>query len=137
MPRGFKHTPEARAKMSAALRGRPWSEARRAKGNGRLGLKHSPETVERMRVVQTGNVNARTAPIKGECVYCFAPAQTFDHVVPRGRPGWNSPDNVVPACYSCNGDKQDRTPEEWFAGKPTGMRKGSWRPQHVAGLLAD
>ncbi len=55
------------------------------------------------------------APVLGECIYCFGPAQTMDHVIPRGRPGWDDPANLLPACYSCNSSKNDRTPDEWLA----------------------
>jgi hypothetical protein len=55
------------------------------------------------------------APVLGECVYCDAPAQTWDHVIPRGRPGADDPDNLMPACWDCNRAKGARTPEEWFS----------------------
>jgi 5-methylcytosine-specific restriction endonuclease McrA len=41
------------------------------------------------------------------CAYCGAPYESIDHVVPLSRGGANVADNVVPACLSCNGSKQD------------------------------
>src|ERR1035437_5733582 len=119
-PRG-PLTPEHRAAISAGKKGRsvrqpPHSpDTRRALSAAKKGHSTSPEHREKLRIAGMGNTNARNAPIKGECVYCGAPAQTYDHVIPRGRPGWDDPDNVVPACYWCNTSKKDRTPEEWFA----------------------
>lgn len=91
---GRQHTPEARAAISAALAGKPRPRSR-------------------------GNQNAvgqsrANDPIIGECVYCGGTATTRDHVIPRGRPGWDTPDNVVPACKSCNAMKKNRTPDEWW-----------------------
>ena len=100
---GRKLTPEHRAAISAASKGHPVSPEQRAKiAAAHLG-------------VGVGNRYAKDAPVLGECAYCFAPAQTRDHVIPRGRPGWDDPENVVLACWSCNTWKHNRTPEEWFA----------------------
>ena len=52
-------------------------------------------------------------PITGTCVYCGAPAETRDHVVPRSRGGSDDPANIVMACRSCNSTKGTRTPQEW------------------------
>ena len=46
----------------------------------------------------------------GCCVYCGAPADTVDHVVPYARSQDNSLDNLVAACRSCNSRKGDRSP---------------------------
>lgn len=50
------------------------------------------------------------------CVYCKKRlplhSLTIDHVTPRGLGGQTSWDNVVAACYECNGRKGCRTPEE-------------------------
>jgi 5-methylcytosine-specific restriction endonuclease McrA len=89
-----KRSYETRAKMRAA----------------KIGKKLSPEH----RATLLGNRRFRDAPVKGECVYCGNPATTRDHVIPRGRPGWDDPDNIVLACSWCNFSKGDRTPEEWF-----------------------
>jgi 5-methylcytosine-specific restriction endonuclease McrA len=71
----------------------------------RRGLKFSKE-----------NVYARD---KGRCGYCgllvpFAQV-TLDHVLPRTRGGTTRWENIVVACFGCNQNKRDRTPEQ--AGK--------------------
>ncbi len=45
---------------------------------------------------------------QGLCAYCPLPADTMDHIVPTARGGRHTPDNVVPACRSCNSRKGDR-----------------------------
>jgi 5-methylcytosine-specific restriction endonuclease McrA len=89
---------ETRRKLSVALRGRVFTDAHRA----------------RISSAKMGNTGTIDATVKGECVYCFGPATTHDHVIPRGRPGWDDPENVVLACHSCNASKRNRTPEEWL-----------------------
>lgn len=84
-------TPEVRAKISAAMKGKPKSE------------QHRRQLVEIL----------KNPKVIGECVYCGEPATQQDHVVPRGRLGWE--DHLVPACRRCNDSKNNRTPEEWFA----------------------
>ena len=50
------------------------------------------------------------------CWYCGASeAPTLDHVMPRSRGGADDPENLVPACKSCNSSKGAKTPEEWRA----------------------
>ena len=50
------------------------------------------------------------------CQYCgneFPLGQlTYDHVVPRAQGGKTRWENIVMACYSCNGRKGRRTPEQ-------------------------
>ena len=38
----------------------------------------------------------------GKCVYCGAPAQEIDHVIPRSNGGSNSTYNLVASCRACN-----------------------------------
>ena len=40
-----------------------------------------------------------------ECSYCAKTADTIDHVWPRSRGGDDHPNNLVPACRSCNSSK--------------------------------
>ncbi len=57
------------------------------------------------------------------CAYCRAEGKmTLDHVVPLVRGGKHSPENIVPACESCNYSKQDRLLEElgWVCFMPDG-----------------
>ncbi|GAA0619146.1 HNH endonuclease [Sporichthya brevicatena] len=44
----------------------------------------------------------------GRCVYCGAPANSVDHVIPRSRGGQHTWENVVAACRRCNHVKSDR-----------------------------
>jgi 5-methylcytosine-specific restriction endonuclease McrA len=39
------------------------------------------------------------------CVYCDAPAETIDHVIPRTRGGGSTYENCVAACVRCNRKK--------------------------------
>jgi 5-methylcytosine-specific restriction endonuclease McrA len=54
----------------------------------------------------------------GYCHYCKEyepPIQlTPDHVIPIGKGGANSLENVVAACLFCNIGKQDKSAEEWL-----------------------
>lgn len=104
---------ETREKIAASLRGTVVPEERRARISAATkGRPKSDETRARMSAAMRGNHERRK--ITGECVYCFRPAKTYDHIIPRGRPGWDAPDNVVPCCQSCNTSKKNRTPEEWW-----------------------
>jgi 5-methylcytosine-specific restriction endonuclease McrA len=134
-PAGFRHTESTLAKLRVPnpkkahpgnqyAKGKHYRytpEQRQARSEQMQGHFVSEETREKLR--QTNKGRKRPAwPLcvsaewpNGECVYCLAPAITWDHVIPRDRPGWDAPDNLVPACESCNAQKQNRTPEEWFA----------------------
>lgn len=50
------------------------------------------------------------------CAYCGHSFKekdlTMEHIVPRSKGGQDSWMNLVAACKSCNGRKEDRTPEE-------------------------
>jgi len=113
---------ETRAKMSEARRGQPHPrrgypipmDVRAKISASHLGVAFSEEHKQAMAASEVGNRRAKDAPVKGECSYCGAPAQTYDHPIPRGRPG-SDPDDVVPACYACNASKSNRTPDEWLA----------------------
>jgi hypothetical protein len=52
-----------------------------------------------------------------KCSYCSAPAEAWDHVMPRSRGGPDTAENLVPACRSCNSQKSARTPEEWWESR--------------------
>lgn len=43
------------------------------------------------------------------CRYCGNPAAALDHVWPRARGGDDHPNNLVPACLSCNSTKGTRS----------------------------
>lgn len=83
------------------------------------------------------------------CVYCGSRERlTVDHVVPRaqgGRTVWN---NLVTACYKCNSQKGDLTPEQagmplayqpfrpsfiMYLSKYSGKVKEDWKPYLLMG----
>jgi len=51
------------------------------------------------------------------CMYCGEQFKqvdlTRDHIIPMSRGGSDSWENVVTACYRCNNQKGNLTPEEW------------------------
>lgn len=55
----------------------------------------------------------------GICAYChhFATPLVVEHIVPLARGGSHTLSNVVGACDRCNGEKHNRTPEEWAAAR--------------------
>lgn len=50
------------------------------------------------------------------CQYCLekflSSKLTIDHVIPKARGGKNTWENLVAACYPCNNEKGDKSPEE-------------------------
>lgn len=58
----------------------------------------------------------------GCCAYCSNPPSMFDlnavlhqdHFKPLSQGGAYTPDNIVPACQSCNLGKHDKMPELWL-----------------------
>jgi len=114
---GYHPSAETRAKIGAASRGRYHSAETRAKMSAsHKGRKFTPEHRAKISAALKGRPDyVGLASVKGECVYCGRPGTTYDHVIPRFRPGWDTPDNVVPCCRSCNTSKSNRSPEEWWA----------------------
>lgn len=88
-----------------------WFGQRQMKGNlcrpcnGRIGLEQ----------IATGGRLFGAPRIRGLCVYCGGVAHTRDHVIPLSRGGTNAPDNLVPACRPCNGEKGSLLVDEWKA----------------------
>lgn len=66
------------------------------------------------------------AAFEYKCAYCGDDRRSLirEHMTPRSRGGGDELENMVPACGTCNGQKSDRTPLEWFL-----VRLGHWR-QH-------
>ncbi len=87
---------------------------------------------------------ARTPPVTrrsvlrrdgGLCVYCSAPADTIDHVIPRSRGGLHEWTNVVAACKRDNLVKADRLLSElgWtLRAKPAPPDGHLWRLRHLS-----
>ncbi|MEU7200102.1 HNH endonuclease signature motif containing protein [Streptomyces sp. NPDC045470] len=59
----------------------------------------------------------------GRCVYCLAPSQVKDHVVPFSRGGDDDLRNLTPACNACNETKGYRTPLEFAV---LTLHPGAW-----------
>ena len=74
----------------------------------------TPERRARQAERMVGNRHAKDAPVIGECWACLQPATTWDHLIPRGRPGWADPRNLAPMCRWCQSSKSNRTPDEWL-----------------------
>jgi 5-methylcytosine-specific restriction endonuclease McrA len=51
--------------------------------------------------------------IKGVSAEYFISTYVMDHFIPKKRGGTDDFENLVPACWSCNGMKRARTIEEW------------------------
>jgi len=57
---------------------------------------------------------AHKALLGGSCVYCGdISSLTVDHLVPISRGGTSALSNLARACWTCNKQKLDFTPEEW------------------------
>lgn len=73
----------------------------------------------------------------GQCTYCadgFVP-MTVDHIVPISRGGTDSRSNLTAACWRCNFEKLDFTPDEWKAWRE---EKGlPWPPQRRSAQLME
>ncbi|MEG8277112.1 HNH endonuclease [Streptomyces sp. AHA2] len=62
----------------------------------------------------------------GRCVYCLAPSEVKDHVIPYARGGDDDLHNLAPACEPCNESKGNRTPMEFAALR---LSPGHWGPR--------
>lgn len=66
------------------------------------------------------------------CQYCRQKKTlkklTYDHVVPRSQGGRTTWENIVMACYGCNRDKGDRTPEQAGMKLRSKPVKPKWLP---------
>ena len=88
-------------------------------------------TIRGRRGVKFSRINVATRD-GFRCQYCGVQLPlrrlTYDHVIPRSQGGATSWENIVMACYPCNGRKAHGTPEQ------AGMRlrkapvKPSWLP---------
>ena len=69
----------------------------------------------RKKMVKFSRINVLTRD-NFACQYCGARKAVaelnYDHVLPRSRGGKTVWENIVAACYDCNGQKRNRTPEE-------------------------
>lgn len=106
---------EARRLFSASEQGQANNAKYRATEKGRaVGQKRSANRRARVREAE-GTVTAEDWLLileqhKHRCYYCkkIRVRMTLDHVIPLSKGGRNSPENVVPACVSCNCAKRDK-----------------------------
>lgn len=48
------------------------------------------------------------------CAYCGSEDEAvIDHIMPFSRGGTDDRSNLAPACWPCNKEKTDTTPDEW------------------------
>jgi 5-methylcytosine-specific restriction endonuclease McrA len=66
--------------------------------------------------VPTHVFKAKCEESDGRCWYCLAKCDKLqrEHVVPISRGGRDEPDNVIPACRTCNSSKKDKLLSEWL-----------------------
>jgi len=69
---------------------------------------------------------------KWSCQYCGEKKKqnelTFDHVVPKSLGGKTDWENIVTACFKCNGKKADMTPQEAGLTLLSKPKKPHWTP---------
>jgi hypothetical protein len=87
--------------------------ARHYRGNWRLIVLGDKMRKQKLEVIWTRHMEVSSYSIADGCYYCGKPADTWDHVVPRKRGGLSTIDNLVPACRSCNSQKNARTLYEY------------------------
>lgn len=73
----------------------------------------------------------------GCCAYCgrpFGEKAEAEHIVPRSRGGTDMPENIIPACRSCNVKKRDLLLLEWVAVQYGLLIRGNggWRSLRAA-----
>ena len=56
----------------------------------------------------------RTGTDKRKCAYCGEDATEIDHLIPISKGGNNSPENLVPACKTCNRSKNNKDLSEFL-----------------------
>ena len=65
----------------------------------------------------------------GKCVYCGAPAQEVDHIIPRSSGGTNSTYNLAASCRACNKKKSNLSLKEF--GKLVGKDFSKLKPKKL------
>ncbi len=98
-PKGYKHTPEARAKMSEALR-RRWLTNRDAMI---AAITPPPKPREQMRYRRDFTPYQRKTWKASECRWCGTTQQlVLDHIIPIVAHGLNIRGNAQTLCQPCN-----------------------------------
>ncbi|MCK5643341.1 MAG: HNH endonuclease [Gammaproteobacteria bacterium] len=60
----------------------------------------------------------RLNQIGEKCIYCGAPYESIDHIIPVSKSGSDATENLVPSCLTCNLSKYNLNVLEWFARQP-------------------
>ncbi len=111
----------AKARLRTADERRPSRQRYYAKHRERI-VAQACEVVHRRRQLKANGAGLTAADWRAIlakhnncCAYCGSAGKlTRDHVVPLSRGGLHQPDNIVPACKSCNSGKNNRLPGEWW-----------------------
>ena len=126
-----EYTKENRDKINATWRA--WARANEDK------RRPAHAAAERRRI-QEGKRRLLDA-FHWKCVYCGRDLDeqtvTRDHVMPVSAGGSNGKENIVAACFQCNRDKGDRTPEEWQPDKDFGGVLANGKLIESFGSIAD
>lgn len=61
------------------------------------------------------------------CAYCGDPAQSLDHIIPKAKGGATVPNNLAPACLTCNRRKGHREVISWWREQPYWTEAGQSR----------
>lgn len=86
-------------------KGKPITKAAKVR---RFVMMHEPDAMT------DAEWEAKKSAYRFTCAYCAGPGPVeMDHVIPLSKGGRHNPDNVVPACRSCNKSKGDKTLDEW------------------------
>ncbi|MFG1637433.1 HNH endonuclease [Pseudonocardia alni] len=103
---------------------RNWHSAARQKAGSRAKRYGHLNYVHRQRTLVKGNLSPGVTHAEwlsllqsygGLCAYCGSCEKIEqDHVIPVSRDGLHAPDNVLPACRSCNVSKGDKLLREWM-----------------------
>ena len=138
---GDKHSlgiPEYAATLSFGKRLAYWWRVKTALLSGRISRYKAGLLLEDFSLLRRGEPlkkdrrNPRSFTVLANetdrcCIYCGTPlavqAVTYDHIVPRSVGGSRSIDNIVTACSSCNGAKDNLTVDEFVATFPESKRQ--------------
>ncbi len=100
------------------------SRVRRKKSIGELAIiRRGANTARRMSRLQLREIVERA---NGRCVYCDQSARLqIDHLIPIARGGTTVPENLIPACWPCNGGKSDSDAAVWLLDRhgPAGIAR--------------
>lgn len=102
----------------------------RAKGHRRSGLEDGTPPGARLTAEQAARAMAEP------CIYCGAPAEHLDHIVPLARGGAHTAGNTVAACAPCNQRKHTARGTE-FGGAPNALLGVEERGGVVRVLIRD